>query len=159
MDEVDELTADRCDELRELIQQSFADLPVESVGPIIGQFSQVIQRDTAGPARFRGRGRPAGAAEPAGQVGEIVGGDVDPEWPDRVVDVPGPQNRNNSGRLCSALWTRIRPMLETSARLLRLLSLLQSVRDLSGPQLSDRLEVSERTVRTDIEPSGPSGTR
>jgi predicted DNA-binding transcriptional regulator YafY len=42
-------------------------------------------------------------------------------------------------------------MLETSARLLRLLSLLQARPDWTGPQLSDRLGVSTRTVRTDIE--------
>lgn len=41
-------------------------------------------------------------------------------------------------------------MLETSARLLRLLSLLQSRRDWSGTELSGRLGVSTRTVRRDI---------
>ena len=42
-------------------------------------------------------------------------------------------------------------MLETSARLLRLLSLLQSRRDWTGPQLAARLGVTSRTVRNDIE--------
>jgi predicted DNA-binding transcriptional regulator YafY len=42
-------------------------------------------------------------------------------------------------------------MLETSARLLRLLSLLQSRRDWTGPQLGARLGVTSRTVRNDIE--------
>ncbi|MFI6878162.1 helix-turn-helix transcriptional regulator [Streptomyces sp. NPDC050400] len=42
-------------------------------------------------------------------------------------------------------------MLETSARLLRLLSLLQAHREWSGPELSDRLGVSARTVRRDVE--------
>jgi predicted DNA-binding transcriptional regulator YafY len=42
-------------------------------------------------------------------------------------------------------------MLETSARLLRLLSLLQSRREWTGPELARRLEVGERTVRNDIE--------
>ncbi|MFI0417622.1 helix-turn-helix transcriptional regulator [Spongiactinospora sp. 9N601] len=42
-------------------------------------------------------------------------------------------------------------MLETSARLLRLLSLLQTPRDWSGPQLAERLSVTTRTVRNDIE--------
>ncbi|MEU9835584.1 YafY family protein [Streptosporangium sp. NPDC048047] len=41
-------------------------------------------------------------------------------------------------------------MLETSARLLRLLSLLQSRTEWSGAELADRLEVSPRTVRYDI---------
>jgi predicted DNA-binding transcriptional regulator YafY len=39
----------------------------------------------------------------------------------------------------------------TSARLLRLLSLLQTPRDWTGAELADRLEVSPRTIRTDIE--------
>jgi predicted DNA-binding transcriptional regulator YafY len=42
-------------------------------------------------------------------------------------------------------------MLETSARLLRLLSLLQTPRDWTGPQLAERLGVSNRTVRNDVE--------
>ncbi|GII62887.1 DNA-binding transcriptional regulator [Sphaerisporangium krabiense] len=42
-------------------------------------------------------------------------------------------------------------MLETSARLLRLLSLLQARRDWTGADLAGRLEVSERTVRRDVD--------
>jgi predicted DNA-binding transcriptional regulator YafY len=42
-------------------------------------------------------------------------------------------------------------MLETSARLLRLLSLLQTPRDWTGVELADRLEVSSRTIRNDVE--------
>jgi len=42
-------------------------------------------------------------------------------------------------------------MLETSARLLRVLSLLQVRRDWTGPELAERLGVSTRTLRTDIE--------
>ncbi len=42
-------------------------------------------------------------------------------------------------------------MLETSARLLRLLSLFQSRRDWTGTELADRLGVSTRTVRNDVE--------
>lgn len=41
-------------------------------------------------------------------------------------------------------------MLETSARLLQLLTLLSARRDWSGPQLAARLKVSTRTVRNDI---------
>lgn len=41
-------------------------------------------------------------------------------------------------------------MLETSARLLRLLSLLQTPRDWSGAALAERLDVDVRTVRRDI---------
>ncbi|MBB4960737.1 helix-turn-helix transcriptional regulator [Micromonospora polyrhachis] len=42
-------------------------------------------------------------------------------------------------------------MLETSARLLRLLSLLQTPRDWIGTDLAQRLEVDVRTVRRDIQ--------
>ncbi|GAA2349352.1 helix-turn-helix transcriptional regulator [Dactylosporangium salmoneum] len=42
-------------------------------------------------------------------------------------------------------------MLETSARLLALLSLLQARRDWPGRTLADRLEVSSRTVRRDVD--------
>ncbi|GIH25046.1 DNA-binding transcriptional regulator [Acrocarpospora phusangensis] len=42
-------------------------------------------------------------------------------------------------------------MLETSARLLKLLSLLQTHRDWSGADLADRLGVTTRTVRRDVE--------
>jgi predicted DNA-binding transcriptional regulator YafY len=41
-------------------------------------------------------------------------------------------------------------MLNTSARLLRLLTLLQSRRDWPGALLAERLGVSPRTVRNDI---------
>lgn len=42
-------------------------------------------------------------------------------------------------------------MWETSVRLLRLLSLLQARRDWSGADLADRLGVTTRTVRNDVE--------
>jgi predicted DNA-binding transcriptional regulator YafY len=41
--------------------------------------------------------------------------------------------------------------MDASARLLRLLSLLQTPRDWTGTELADRLEVSTRTIRNDIE--------
>jgi predicted DNA-binding transcriptional regulator YafY len=41
--------------------------------------------------------------------------------------------------------------MDSSARLLRLLSLLQTPRDWTGTELADRLEVSTRTVRNDVE--------
>src|SRR5215203_3798731 len=41
--------------------------------------------------------------------------------------------------------------MNTSGRLLRLLSLRQAPRDWTGGELADRLEVSPRTVRNDIE--------
>src|SRR5438445_13475152 len=41
-------------------------------------------------------------------------------------------------------------MLQTSARLLRLLSLLQSRREWPGTELAARLDVTTRTVRNDV---------
>jgi len=41
--------------------------------------------------------------------------------------------------------------VSTSARLLRLLALLQTPRDWTGGELADRLEVSPRTIRNDID--------
>jgi predicted DNA-binding transcriptional regulator YafY len=42
-------------------------------------------------------------------------------------------------------------MYETSARLLRLLSLLQQRREWTGAELAERLEITPRTVRRDVE--------
>jgi predicted DNA-binding transcriptional regulator YafY len=42
-------------------------------------------------------------------------------------------------------------MLETSARLLRLLSLLQTRRDWTGTELASRLAVTTRTIRNDVD--------
>ena len=42
-------------------------------------------------------------------------------------------------------------MIETSARLLRLLSLLQTPREWPGPELAQRLGVSTQTIRNDVE--------
>jgi predicted DNA-binding transcriptional regulator YafY len=42
-------------------------------------------------------------------------------------------------------------VLETSARLLRLLALLQTRSDWTGPQLAERLKVTTRTIRNDVD--------
>ncbi|HKP59095.1 MAG TPA: YafY family protein [Polyangiales bacterium] len=42
-------------------------------------------------------------------------------------------------------------MLQTSARLLRLLTMLQARRSWTGPDLSERLEVTARTLRRDVD--------
>src|SRR5436190_2787242 len=46
---------------------------------------------------------------------------------------------------------KLEHMLETSARLLRLLSLFQGRRYWSGRDLSDRLDVTSRTLRRDVD--------
>src|SRR5689334_12772207 len=42
-------------------------------------------------------------------------------------------------------------MMDTASRLLRLLAVLQTRRDWTGGELAERLEVSPRTVRRDVE--------
>jgi predicted DNA-binding transcriptional regulator YafY len=56
-----------------------------------------------------------------------------------------------TGTIRSCFRWKIGTMLETSARLLRLLSLLQSTREWTGPELAERLGVTTRTVRKDID--------
>src|SRR5215211_6830356 len=53
--------------------------------------------------------------------------------------------------MLSAMDGRLRLMLETSARLLRLLSLLQARRDWPGTELAKRLAISPRTLRRDMD--------
>lgn len=48
-------------------------------------------------------------------------------------------------------WAYTARMLQASARLLRLLSLLQSRRDWSGADLAAQLEVTTRTIRNDVD--------
>ena len=55
------------------------------------------------------------------------------------------------GQFRSAWRTSIVVVPDTSARLLRLLSLLQSRPDWSGPELAERLGVTTRTVRRDVD--------
>jgi predicted DNA-binding transcriptional regulator YafY len=57
----------------------------------------------------------------------------------------------NLGQLHAAFRTDLAHMYQTSGRLLALLGLLQSRTTWSGAELSERLEVSGRTVRNDIE--------
>ena len=58
--------------------------------------------------------------------------------------------RNPCGQFLTAFEIILEDM-STSARMLRLLSLLQTHRYWPGPELSDRLEVSPRTLRRDVD--------
>jgi hypothetical protein len=49
------------------------------------------------------------------------------------------------------LLPNLRIMWQTSTRLLQLLAMLQARRDWSGQELAERLEVSTRTIRADVE--------
>ncbi|GAB2948027.1 WYL domain-containing protein [Micromonospora polyrhachis] len=55
------------------------------------------------------------------------------------------------GKLLAAMPTNVKNMLETSARLLRLLTLLQAKPDWTGAELAARLDVSPRTIRYDVD--------
>jgi predicted DNA-binding transcriptional regulator YafY len=75
---------------------------------------------------------------------------VDHAAPPLVVDVDASYPTVNRGQFLSAIRTRIQAM-STSARMLRLLSLLQTHRFWSGGELAERLEVTERTLRRDVD--------
>src|SRR5579872_7311998 len=62
-----------------------------------------------------------------------------------------PDSTVTGGQIRSATGGRLREMLQTSARLLRLLSLMQARRYWSGAELADRLEVTDRTLRRDVD--------
>src|SRR5688500_15039056 len=75
-------------------------------------------------------------------------------WRGRGRKAPLPATRDEVGRVADSSGPRLRregpPMLETSARLLRLLSLLQSRRFWRGGELAAALGVTERSVRRDV---------
>jgi predicted DNA-binding transcriptional regulator YafY len=71
--------------------------------------------------------------------------------PPTVVRRAEDDDSSNAGQLLSYIWTSIGGMSGTSGRLLSLLSLLQARRDWPGHLLAERLEVSERTVRRDVD--------
>jgi predicted DNA-binding transcriptional regulator YafY len=67
------------------------------------------------------------------------------ELPDSI------QARSHCGQFLSAMTGRIGFMANTSSRTLRLLSLLQNHRFWPGPELAERLGVSPRTLRRDVD--------
>lgn len=68
----------------------------------------------------------------------------------RLVQQAQDQTSNRSGQFMAAFSATIR-FMATSSRMLTLLSLLQVRRDWPGPLLAERLKISERTVRRDVE--------
>src|SRR5919109_4682178 len=70
--------------------------------------------------------------------------------PFRSVTVGAPYSPFRSGSVLNFDDHEI-AVTETSSRLLKLLSLLQARRDWQGAELADRLEVSPRTIRRDVE--------
>lgn len=72
----------------------------------------------------------------------------------RAADTLGglaPTRATDRGQLQSSKRDKLAGMLQTSARLLRLLTMLQTRRSWAGPDLAERLEVTARTLRRDID--------
>ena len=71
--------------------------------------------------------------------------------PVRGDDCPARRSGHPSRTVTVLITGNLSLVLETSARLLRLLSLLQTRRDWSGTDLAARMDVTPRTVRRDID--------
>src|SRR5690348_17334153 len=100
-------------------------------------------------ARSIGCGRGAGAGRPGRPAGcrcGTAGSAFSRSWFQSCLEA-----RTNCGQLRSAISEMLPNMFETSARLLRLLSLLQQRREWTGAELAERLEITPRTVRRDVE--------
>ena len=65
--------------------------------------------------------------------------------------LPIPEHIHHCGQGVSSVIAYARRVLKTSARALRLLSMLQVRREWSGQELSQRLEVDVRTIRRDVD--------
>src|SRR6185312_8288066 len=145
---------DRGDELGIGVERRFLGAPVVLGSPVAGQLAQVGDRDAALPA---GAGKvlgPARSGQPVAQVVDVSLRDADAVGPDlgggfAVRHVS--EARSYWCQVPAPIAGIVGFMLETSARLLRLLSLLQSRRDWTGGELADRLQVTTRTVRKDVE--------
>ncbi len=72
-------------ELRELVQLCLVLSPVVGRTPVLDQFLQVVQRDTAVPACAGNLAGPPDTAQPVVEVVEVGLRDLDPERPDLVV--------------------------------------------------------------------------
>ena len=59
--------------------------------------------------------------------------------------------RSNRGRICSSIAAKLTKHVADIHAPAQLLAMLQARRDWSGRELASRLEVSTRTIRTDIE--------
>jgi len=63
----------------------------------------------------------------------------------------GPKTKVHCGQILSSIAGIIASMLSASARLIRLLSLFQAQRAWTGAELARRLEITERTLRRDVD--------
>src|SRR6266699_3635260 len=152
---------DRGDELGIGVELRLLGAPVVFGRPVRGEFPQVAGRDAAAPAGAGQVAGPPGPDQPLAEVVDVSLRDADPVRPDtggragllgRGVSVRHvPDASSHWCQVLALIAAILDVVLETSARLLRLLSLLQSRRDWTGAELAGRLGVGLRTVRRDID--------
>ena len=138
--------------------------PVVPVAPMLGQILEVGHRHPRlhpSPGSCAG---PPGAGQPVAQVVQVRLGDVDTERLDLCGH--GSTLEVDIGQHLSYIAGILDVMNDTPARLLRLLSLLQTPREWPGSELAERLQVSARTIRRDVDrlrdlgyPVPPRGAR
>ena len=109
---------------------------------------RMLQQPSTGSQRYSSSVRPSSIGP---EVVLPVPAELERELGDQVERVMAAHRREPCGPFRSAWWTQNAGVLDTSARLLRLLSLLQTRPDWSGPELADRLGVTTRTVRRDVD--------
>src|SRR5580658_4712776 len=134
----------------------------------LGRWIAVLQDELASAKRFGHRAVRAGADAPAARhrLPEVllVGQPVQPraelmlpvplELADQLlipVDVHAGHARTQCGQDRSSIAGILDLVMETSARLLRLLSLLQARPDWTGAELAHRLHITARTLRRDVQ--------
>jgi hypothetical protein len=76
---VDALAVDRGAELGVRVELGLPGAPVVGRGPVVGEVAQVVDRDAAGPADTRQRGRPAGGGYAGAEIRDRGLGDRDLE--------------------------------------------------------------------------------
>ena len=150
--EMDRLTVDRGDELRDLVERRLGGPPVVAGPPVLGEVRAGSRRARRAPS-LPGQCCPASGYGRAGRADRRCrpAGSRCGRGGCRCSYRPCRQHHSHLGTICSAITGKLAFMLETSARLLRLLSIMQSRRDWSGPELAARLQVTTRTIRNDVE--------
>jgi predicted DNA-binding transcriptional regulator YafY len=122
--------------------------PVVAGAPVVRQLLKMRERHAALPAGVGQLIRPARTTEALTEIVEVGVRHIDAERaevghsPDRTGPMRHDRFRNSRETVAVS---------ETAARLLRLLGLLQSRPGWTGRELADRLAVTPRTVRKDVE--------
>ena len=143
--EVDRLAVDLGGELGHRVQPRLLGAPVEVAGPVAGQVAQVAERYAAAPSDPRRLlRRPARSGQAVAEVLDLGRRDVDAERADGGGGGHACTVRRNAEHFVPRC-ARPRDASSASSRL------LQTRTDWTGPQLAERLRVTTRTVRKDVE--------